>query len=473
MLGRIARLRGLVPVRGLTIKAGQPIHETRPHLVPKGDLTPGIEAIEYYARRRRILESIPDNSMVVVPGNETQFATGSVFYEFRQDPNFYYLTGFLEPNAALVLHRKNAGEMNSIMFVPESDKHSELWEGERTGTKGAVEIFNADAAFPINEIDQKMPDLLKDCTRVYTDISDKTSRYPRFFKSTGKDVLEGSLMDILLKSANQKKLMSANYLIEQSRLFKTENEIDCMRVASEISAAAFNKAYSQRFKKESDLHAFLDYEFRVGGCEMPAYLPVVAGGKHALVIHYTRNDDRLRDGELVLVDAGGRFGGYCADISRTWPVNGKFTGPQRDLYQAVLNVQKKCIELCTSRQGASLDDIHRASEELLYTELLNAGMTGLSRGSVRKIYPHYIGHHLGIDVHDLQTPSRFDPLAPNQVITIEPGVYVPEDSNFPRHFHNIGIRIEDNVVIGKESYEVLTCDALKEIDDIEAAANPQ
>jgi intermediate cleaving peptidase 55 len=187
---------------------------------------------------------------------------------------------------------------------------------------------------------------------------------------------------------------------------------------------------------------------------------------HALTLHYTRNDDVLRDGDLVLVDAGGRYGGYCADISRTWPVNGKFTGPQRDLYQAVLNVNKACIELCTESSGYSLSDLHAKSEELLYSELTNAGLK-LTRHQLRELYPHYIGHHLGLDVHDLNS-SKLDPLKSNQVVTIEPGVYVPDTPKWPSHYRGIGIRIEDNVVIGPESYENLTIDALKEIEDIEA-----
>jgi intermediate cleaving peptidase 55 len=221
-----------------------------------------------------------------------------------------------------------------------------------------------------------------------------------------------------------------------------------------------------QFFKEADLHAFLDYQFRINGCEMSAYLPVVASGSHALTIHYTRNDDVLRNGELVLVDAGGKFGGYCADISRTWPVDGKFSGPQRDLYQAVLNVNKACIDLCVASNGLSLSDIHRKSEDLLYTELLNAGMN-ISRSQLRELYPHYIGHNLGIDVHDLKTASTLDPLKPNQVVTIEPGVYVPQTDQWPKHFQGIGIRIEDNVVVGESSVEVLTVDAYKEINEIE------
>lgn len=454
-----------------SIKAGQPLYETRPHLIRKGELTPGINAEEYYVRRMKVLQTIPEKSLVVVPGNETQFATGSVFHEFRQDPNFYYLTGFLEPGAALVLYKEDNENVHSIFFVPQSDKNAELWEGERSGTKGAMEVFNADAAYPFDHIGTYMHELLNRCDYVYADMSENGSRFPRYFKSQGTDILSGSFADALRRSSGGgKTFKSAITLIEQFRVNKSEEEIDAMRQASEISASAYNKAYGERFASEKALHAYLDYEFKLGGCEMPAYLPVVAGGKHALTIHYTRNDDLLRDGDMVLVDAGGRYGGYCADISRTWPVNGKFTAPQRDLYQALLNVQKQCIEYCTVEHNMSFDDLHRVSEDLLYTEMLNAGISSLTRGRVRDLYPHYIGHHLGIDVHDIKTSSRFDKFQSGQVITIEPGVYVPDNDMWPKHFRNMGIRIEDNIVVGKNSYENLTIDCAKEIDEIEALA---
>lgn len=434
------------------IKSGQAIHENRPHLVHRGDLTPGITAEEYYVRRMNILQSLPDNSAMIVSGNVTQMATTAVFHEFRQDPSFYYLTGFLEPNAVLVMYRENADKMHSVFFVQEADKMAELWDGERAGTMGAVEIFNADRAYPIYRLEEQVAKLASEAKIIYTDAWE-----PRFPESVRK----------MFSHFKGVQCLPATPIIEQGRIIKSEQEIDCMRAASEISAIGFNRAMSRQFESESELHAYLDYQFRIGGCEMPAYLPVVAGGSHALTIHYTRNDDLLRDGDLVLVDAGGRFGGYSADISRTWPVNGKFTAPQRDLYQAVLNVEKECIKMCTS-QGAAFDDLHRKSEDLLYSELLNAGFTTLTRGKIRELYPHYIGHHLGLDVHDIKNAGRFDKFQTGQVITVEPGVYVPDNESWPKHFRGIGIRIEDNVVIGPHEPEVLTVDTVKEIEDIEA-----
>ncbi|VVT52989.1 uncharacterized protein SAPINGB_P003348 [Magnusiomyces paraingens] len=453
-------------------KAGQPIPETHPHLLRPGEITPGIKAEEYYARRARLLDEMPDNSMAIIAGNDTQFATPSVFYEFRQDPNFFYLTGFMEPQSALVLYKKKGNSPESIFFVPPKDEYAELWDGSRTGPKGAIEIFNADNAHSFNDIERVMEKLLKDISIVYYDAlpPKESGRLPNFFRSYNRDVLSGSLGELLRRSS-RKEIRSAVQLVEKSRLIKSPAEIENMRIAAEISADVYNSAYGIRFQTESQLYYYLDYQFRMRGCTESAYLPVVAGGNHALTIHYTKNYDVLKDGDLVLVDAAGRYGGYCADISRTWPVNGKFTAPQKDLYQAVLNVQKECIKYCSTSSGMTLNDIHRQSEQLFYSELKNCGFASLSRKELTTLYPHYIGHNLGIDVHDISSPPRFTPLQPGQIITIEPGVYVPDTEEWPKHFRGIGIRIEDDVVVRQSSYEVITSDTLKEIDDIEAAAN--
>lgn len=455
------------------LSAGQPIHETHPHYIRPGELTPGISAQEYYDRRKRILEELPDKSLVIIAGNDVQFATNSVFNTFRQDPNFFYLTGFLEPGSALVLWKDSENKMESIFFVPGKDYQAELWDGVRAGPNGAIEMFNADRAYPFGEIHGQLKLLLKDAKTVYMDTFDSknSNRLHQFFKSHGQNVFKNSLGE-LFRNSERKEYKSAIALIEKYRLVKSEAEIDNLRYAAELSSIAYNKAYGTEFKTEGQLHAFLDYEFKISGCDEPAYIPVVAGGNHALTIHYTRNDNVLKDGDMVLVDAGGRFGGYCADISRTWPVNGKFTEPQKDLYQACLNVNKECIKLCTVSSGLSLHDIHSHSESVMLTELKNAGFANLTRRHLHQLYPHYIGHNLGIDVHDITQPPRHSKLLPGQVITIEPGVYVPEGESdvFPKHFRGIGIRIEDDVVVGKTAYEVLTVDTLKEISDIEEAA---
>ena len=278
------------------LTAGQPIHETHPHSLAAGEITPGISAQEYFARRQRILESLPNKSLVIVPGNDVQFATSSVFYEFRQDPNFFYLTGFLEPQSALVLYKHNENQMESIFFVPGKDAHAELWDGIRSGPNGAIEMFNADRAYPFTDIYQQLEILLDQVETVYMDTFDfkDTNRVHKFFKSHGQNILKGSLTELFRKSGSKRKeYKSAVALIEKSRLVKSEAEINVLRIAAEISSIAYNQAYATQFASEAQLQAFLDYQFRMHGCQDSAYLPVVAGGSHALTIHYTRNDDLL------------------------------------------------------------------------------------------------------------------------------------------------------------------------------------
>lgn len=437
-------------------KLGQALNENRPHLVGSGFLTPLITAKEYAARRQGVFDQMAPNSLAIYGGNRIQFATPSVFHPFRQDPNFQYLTGFLEPEACLLLHKRGSEE-EALLLVPEKDEFSEKWEGERTGSKHAAGIFGVSSVLDNKHLRETVKTLVGAASTVYCDTDPKTTiRQGPFFNH-----------ELPALVSAKKNTTSASSLAQTLREIKSEAEIDCLRTAGEISAAAYNNAYKQQFFSENQLHAYLDFMFKQGGCESDAYLAVVAGGDHALTIHYVRNDDLLRDKELVLVDAGGRYGGYCADISRTWPVNGRFTEPQRDLYSAVLATEEECIAKCRVDSKFSLFDLHRYSEKSLRANLKNIGLD-LSPTQVNVVYPHMIGHQLGLDVHDISLPgSSSKPLRSNQVVTVEPGVYVPYDDQFPKHFQGIGIRIEDNVVVGPSNPEVLTTDCLKEIDDLE------
>lgn len=436
---------------------GQALHANRPHLVGRGFLTPNITATEYAQRRARIFAEMPPNSLAIVGGNRVQHASPSMFYPFRQDPNFQYLTGFLEPDSCLVLHKSHQAN-TELLFVPEKDEFAEQWEGDRTGTAQAKQTFGIDAVLPNSTLRDTLKALVGAVSVVYADTDPATT------------VRQGSLFNHELPALVSAKLdpngKTASNLVQALREIKSEAEIDCLRTAGEISAAAYNMAYKQQFVSEHQLHAYLEFMFRQSGCESEAYVAVVAGGDHALTIHYVRNDDLLRDGDLVLVDAAGRYGGYCADISRTWPVNGRFSPAQRDLYEAVLATEKECIDQCTTESAMSLHDLHRYSETSMLKNLQNAGLQ-LTRTQLNMVYPHMIGHQLGLDVHDIALRfSNQKPLRANQVVTVEPGVYIPYDDQFPKHFQGIGIRIEDNVVVGN-ACEVLTADCGKEVDEVE------
>ncbi|KAF8243061.1 prolidase-like protein [Wilcoxina mikolae CBS 423.85] len=443
-----------------TLRLGQPTHETHPHLLKAGELTPGITSLEYALRRACLAASLPPGGVAVVPSASVKYRSGPVFYKFHQDPDFFYLTGFLEPEAVAVIEKTGAdGEHLFHLFVRGKDAHAELWDGTRTGVEAAMEVFNADKAYDVEHMQFHIAPLLQNAKTVFIDVPTQSKSTCQFFSGG----IKGTSLPTALEGKRTQPLRS---IIHQLRAVKSGAEATLMRNAGKISGRAYNKAIGQHFTSEKDLCASLEYDFIRDGCDGSAYVPVVAGGRNALSIHYTSND--FRDGDLVLVDAGGQYGGYVTDITRTWPVNGKFTDAQRDLYSAVLNVQRNCVKLCRESAGVSLDDIHRVSEDCLRSELTLLGFD-LSDGALSNIlYPHHVGHYVGVDLHDCGSYGRVRKLQSGQIVTIEPGVYIPNDPRWPKHFRNMGIRIEDSVYVGEDHPIVLSVEAVKEIDDIEA-----
>lgn len=235
-----------------------------------------------------------------------------------------------------------------------------------------------------------------------------------------------------------------------------------MRKAGRASGRAYTEAMRNKWEKEKDLAAYLDYNFRINGCEGSAYIPVVAGGKNASIIHYTDNNHLLHGDELVLVDAGGEYGGYITDITRTWPVSGKFSQAQRDLYTAVLSTQRHCISLCRANASLSLDQLHEAAESSLREQLLDLGFD-MSGRALEKLFPHHLGHYIGLDVHDTPGQSRKAPLQARQCVTIEPGLYIPDTEEYPVHFRGMGIRIEDSVCVQEQYPLILSTESVKEV----------
>lgn len=235
-----------------------------------------------------------------------------------------------------------------------------------------------------------------------------------------------------------------------------------MRKAGQASGRGFTAAMRHSYGLEKELGAFLDSMFKLNGCDGPAYVPVIAGGKNALSIHYVRNDDALKPEDLILVDAGGEYGGYITDITRTWPNNGVFSQEQKDLYEVVLKVQRSCISLCRQDANVSLDKIHKIAEKGLKDGLKQLGFD-TSGPALDTLFPHHVGHYIGLDVHDSPGYSRRETLREGHCITIEPGVYVPEDERWPKAFRGMGIRIEDSVCVQKESPLILTTEAVKEV----------
>ncbi|KAJ9092019.1 hypothetical protein QFC21_006999 [Naganishia friedmannii] len=493
---------------------GQPHSSTHPHLLSGKELTIGITASEYEERRRKLMARLPEGSRLQIQTILAETAT-----------DFHYLTGFDEPDATLALESRPSSPRgyHYTLYVPPKDAHDEMWEGARTGVDNAITVFGADAAFHNSLLASHLDDLLSGSENLFVELppnpspSASSMPYPMsnhgppawkkrrsslsklFNSASPSSGTEGGGGGMWSKPSKPPHITLHSALtsgrasrlepeIERLRLIKSPAELSLMNIAGEISAhahtavmkyASADKGMSrskvtgrERRKREGDLTAVFEYYCALEGSERPAYVPVVASGANSLVIHYTNNDCELQDGELVLIDAGCEYAHYASDITRTFPVSGKFTEPQKDLYQAVLNVQKECVKRCTVKEEISMAELHRLSCTLMTQELRQIGFK-LSPGEVeRKLYPHYISHHLGSDLHDCPIVGRSnlsDILVAGNVITVEPGCYVPSDPSYPKHFQGLGIRIEDDIAFTKDGPLNLSVHAPKEILDIEGA----
>ncbi|EMC99691.1 hypothetical protein BAUCODRAFT_63038 [Baudoinia panamericana UAMH 10762] len=452
-------------VSAADLRFGQPLHETHPHIIAAGDLTPGISALEYHHRRAALAKKLPRNSVAIVAAAGVKIRSGAVFYEYRQDSNFYYLTGFNEPEAVAVIEKGSSDVMFTFhLFVRPKDSRAEKWDGARSGVQAAQDVFNADEGRSVDDVEKVLPKLLNPARSVYTDIgygNRKEGVFARFIAGSEPKV------DGLAKLLTSATVKSLQPIMNELRVNKSDAELKCMRRASSISGAVITEAMRNQYSSEKQLWTDLNYGFKTQGLDGDAYVPVIAGGKNALSIHYVRNDALLNTGELVLVDAGGEYGGYISDITRTWPVNSRFTGAQRDMYEMILKVQKSCISLCREDANMSLDKLHRVAEDGLRNGLGDLGFD-MSGYALDTLFPHHVGHYIGLDVHDAPGYPRTDLLKENQCITIEPGIYVPDESRWPAHFRGLGIRIEDSVRVGKDQVEILTNTAVKDVQDIEA-----
>ncbi|EJD54152.1 Creatinase/aminopeptidase [Auricularia subglabra TFB-10046 SS5] len=478
MLSRLSlaarRSRALAPAARCyaTVKPapfGQPRPETHPHLLKPGEITPGIQAAEYEARRTRLMDALPSNSVVVAVAAPVKYMSGSAMadtpcsYRYRQDSNLFYLTGWQEPSAAVVMRKSSAGRGYELTaFVQPRDPQEELWEGARTGLDAAVSILNADQVFEYDRFLDHFHSLVKDDHVVFVD-SDLRD-VPHWVK--GRNV-DSSLSEFF---GSRKKRRSLRAELGRYRAIKSPAEQAIMRQAADITADAHTKTmcYTKAGLTEAQLEAHFTYVTARAGSQRLAYVPVVASGANGLAIHYVANTAQVEDGELVLMDAGCEYNGYASDLSRTWPVSGTFTSPQRDLYAAVLSVQKAMINLCTEASGMTSHDLQFHCCQLLSAELARLGFNLRDRDLERIIFPHAVSHSVGVDLHEPNFDAAMK-LQAGMVITIEPGIYVPPHSCFPSHFHNQAIRIEDEILVQETNATVLTASAPKELVDVEAA----
>ncbi|KAI1777400.1 aminopeptidase-like protein [Hypoxylon cercidicola] len=436
---------------------GQPVHETHSHLLAPGELTPGITAQEYHERRAALCESLPPDSAVLLPSATLKYRSGAVFYPFRQESNFLYLTGFSEPDSLAVLRRtgNELGEYSFHLYCRPKNPKVEQWNGPWSGVDAARDVWNADEAGDIGRVEGSLATALKGVSKIFTDA--ELTKY-------GTPTKLGSLVRSAAPNASTLPLQSH---INVLRAIKSPAEVANMRLAGQASGRALTEAMRQPWNSEKNLAAFLEYQYQRSGLDGSAYVPVVAGGSRALLIHYVLNNAMLNDSEFVLVDAGGEYGTYITDITRTWPVSGKFSQPQKDLYNAVLRAQRSSVSMCRESANVTLDKLHQITENSLSDQLRELGFD-MSGDAMSALFPHHVGHYIGLDVHDVPGYPRNVILKEGHCVTIEPGVYVPDDERWPQAFRGLGIRIEDSVCVGGDNPIILTTEAVKEVDDIEA-----
>ncbi|KAJ7499439.1 peptidase M24 [Mycena latifolia] len=457
---------------------GQPLFQSHPHLVQSMELTPGFSAQEYETRRRNLMNTLPESSLVVAISGAVKYMSGQIFDKFRQASDFWYLTGFDEPNSAVILEKTSTSRgYRMTLFSTGKNSEKEKWDGARTGLSEAGTIFQADEARSIDHFASHLRSVLSIYSNVFVDVPPTYNRTPSKFST--KSILNylspplkpRSEYDSIVEGLSSSRRKPLAPKIAPLRAIKSEAELRVMRQAADISGRAHAK--TMRFARpglsEAALAAHFEYLCSLAGSQRPAYVPVVASGANALIIHYTSNNHLIREDEVLLMDAGCEYNGYASDITRSFPASGTFTPAQRDLYGAVLSAQKALIALCTEASGLTMHQIHLQTCLLLRQELKQIGMDVSARDLEHVLFPHYVSHPIGLDLHESSHFDRSGSLKTGMVITIEPGIYVPPSPSFPKHFHNIGIRIEDEVLVGKEHPVVLSVAAPKEIADVEGA----
>ena len=423
----------------------------------------------YKDRRDKLGALLPKNSVLLLPGADLQYRNADSAFPFRQESSFYYFSGFCEPSSLVAIVNSDKG-LSSIAFVPPKDKIKEIWDGYRAGPTGAVEDYMFDKAFDNTQIDLMLPDILHGNEQVLYSIGKK--------KDFDQKVIEwttaASSKDRHSKSIN---ITDASSLIGNIRLIKDNHEIDLIKRACDISAEAHIEAMKQ--VKDGDNEQFIEslyiHEFSKRGARFPAYPPIVAGGENACVLHYVENNCELSKNDLLLVDAGCEFNMYAADITRTYPVGGKFSKEQLEIYKIVLKAMNAAID--TVKEGNSIMMPQEVSEKVITEGLVEIGILDgdpdqlHKDGAYKEFYMHKIGHWLGLDVHDAgdyMEGNEFMKFKPGMITTIEPGIYISSSSNVEDKWKGIGIRIEDDILVTKDGNENLTKKVPSDPNEIES-----
>ena len=422
----------------------------------------------YQHRRATLLQGM-QRGIAVIPTAPEALRNGDAHYPYRFDSHFYYLSGFEEPEAVLVILAGNKPQ--SILFCREKDLEREIWDGFRYGPEAACKLFGFDAAYPIAQLDDKLSELM--------------GNQPALFHPLGAHaVWDDRILALRTRVQAQARsgitapneIHDVRMLLDEMRLIKDSSELDLMRRAATISAAAQVRAMkaTRPGKMEFEIEAELLHEFRSSGAQGPAYTSIVAGGTNACVLHYINNNTVLKDGDLLLIDAACELDGYAADITRTFPVNGKFSAAQKDAYEIVLAAQEAAI--AAARPGAHWNQPHDTAMRVLVQGMIDLKLchgsvdSVIESGDYKRFYMHRTGHWLGMDVHDVgnyKVNGEWRDLTPGMALTVEPGLYIRPADNVPEALWNIGIRIEDDIVITAHGCEVLTHGVPKTVAQIE------
>ncbi|WP_282349719.1 Xaa-Pro aminopeptidase [Pseudomonas sp. PS01301] len=427
---------------------------------------------EYARRRKALMAQMVPNSIAILPAAAVAIRNRDVEHVYRQDSDFQYLSGFPEPEAVIALiPGREHGEY--VLFCRERNPERELWDGLRAGQDGAVRDFGADDAFPISDIDDILPGLIEGRDRVYSSIGS----HPEFDRHL-MDWINSIRSKARLGAQPPNEFEALDHLLHDMRLYKSAAEIKVMRRAADISARAHVRAMQacRAGLHEYSLEAELDYEFRKGGAKMPAYGSIVAAGRNACILHYQQNDAVLRDGDLVLIDAGCEIECYASDITRTFPVSGRFSPEQKAIYELVLEAQQAAF--AAIGPDKHWNQAHEATVQVITQGLVRLGLLKgevdelIARDAHRAFYMHRAGHWLGLDVHDVgeyKVGGEWRVLEPGMTLTVEPGIYIaPDNLSVAKKWRGIGVRIEDDVVVTKKGCEILTGAVPKSVADIEA-----
>ena len=430
---------------------------------------------EFARRRKALMELMDENSIAIVPAAPERTRSRDTEYHYRQDSDFFYLSGFAEPESVLVLiPGREHGEY--VLFCRDKDVSREIWDGYRAGPSGACVDFLADDAFPIDDIDEILPGLIEGRERVYYAMGKDSS-----FDTQVMEWVNTIRAKVRTGATPPGEFLDLDHILHELRLFKSAAEQRTMRKAAEISARAHMRAM-QTCKPgvwEYQLEADIMHEFGRSGARFAAYNSIVGGGDNACTLHYINNNAKLCDGDLVLIDAGCEYGMYAADITRTFPVNGKFSDPQRQLYELVLKAQHAAFAKAVP--GNHWNDPHEASVQVITAGLIELGLLkgpldeAIKSETYKEFYMHRIGHWLGMDVHDVgdyKVAGQWRLLEPGMTMTVEPGIYVsPSNDQVEERWRGIGIRIEDDVLITKDGFDVLSKDVPTSVAEIENLMN--